>query len=328
MNLKPILLIAIFAIHLYNSEGQNTEHHIFSRDTSFNIVSEFNKQVKHHPHIVIAEKGDSSELIIHRDIAYYTPKTRSLKLDIIHPVTTCESQKHPVIILIHGGGWRSGDKKMEHPLAYALARKGYATVCVEYRLSMEATYPAAIQDLIAAIRWVKNQSDKYPFDTRKIVLQGTSAGGQLAALLGSINATKNIFEVDYLNHIKENVQAVVNIDGVLAFIHPESGEGHDRPDRPSAATLWFGSTVNENPEARHQASALTHVNENTAPMLFINSSIPRFRAGRDDMIDAMKRYGIYTRHHVHEGSMHTFWLFNPWFEPTVDLIDAFLRDVL
>lgn len=328
MNLKLLLITTYFSLCLSNSYGQNIESQILPRDTSFNIKSEFNKQVKHHPYIVIADIGDTSDLTIYRNIAYYTPENRSLKLDIIHPSAVGEIQKLPVIILIHGGGWRSGDRKLEHPLAYALARKGYATVCVEYRLSMEALYPAAVEDLIAAIRWVKNQGENYPFDTEKLVLQGTSAGGQLAALLGSINASKNIFDVDFLAHIKENVQAVVNIDGVLAFIHPESGEGYDRPDRPSAATLWFGSTVAEYPEARHQASALTHVNKNTAPMLFINSSIPRFRAGRDDMIAAMNSYGIYTSHFVHEGSMHTFWLFHPWFKPTVDMIDAFLREVL
>src|SRR5690606_26802073 len=110
------------------------------------------------------------------------------------------------------------------------------------------------------------------------------------------------------------VQAVINIDGISAFIHPASGEGQDRPGKPSAATLWFGSSVDEDPESRYEASALTYINPQSAPMLFINSSIPRFGAGRDDVIKKLETFGIAYRTYQHEDCMHTFWLFHPWFK--------------
>ncbi|NJO88768.1 MAG: hypothetical protein HC831_07260 [Chloroflexia bacterium] len=107
---------------------------------------------------------------------------------------------------------------------------------------------------------------------------------------------------------------MVNIDGVLAFIHPESGEGNDKPGKPSAATLWFGSTVEQDSLVRHEASALTHVNKNSAKFLFINSSLPRFHTGRDDMIKKLNKYLIYNEVMTIEDTPHTIWLFHPWFD--------------
>lgn len=297
-------------------------------DTSFNIRSEYKKQVKYYPNIKIATVGDTSGLRILRNVEYLKIDKRALHLDIIRPQQKQQKRRLPVIIFIHGGGWRSGNKTMEHPLAFEMARRGYACVCVEYRLSTEATYPAAVVDVITAVRWVRAHAKQYGFHPSQIVLEGTSSGGQLAALIGSINGSKKIYDVPGYAHISEKVQGVINIDGVLAFIHPESGEGKDKPGKPSAATLWFNSTVDENPAVRYEASALTYVNKKSAPVLFINSSIPRFHSGRDDMIKEMNRYGIAARVYEHEHCMHTFWLFHPWFNQTADWMDHFLKDQL
>ena len=99
----------------------------------------------------------------------------------------------------------------------------------------------------------------------------------LAALIGSTN-NNSIFENNDVNQkTTSNVQAIVDIDGILAFKHPESEEG-------TAAGLWLGGSYEEKPEIWKQASALTHTDKNTPPTLFINSSKKRFHAGRDDMI--------------------------------------------
>jgi acetyl esterase/lipase len=325
--LKPLMIIA-FATIAFHSNSQNRAISEIPGDTSFNIQSEFIKQVRNFPYIEIVGIGDTLSLIIHRNVEYNRIEERRLHADIIYPVPQKKNESYPVIILIHGGGWRSGDKSMEHPLAFELARRGYATICIEYRLSMEAKYPAALEDVITAIKWTKLNPHKYPFNTSKVVLQGTSAGAQLASLAGSLNGTKKLFDIPYYKKQSEKVQAVINLDGVLALTHPDSGEGQDRPDRPSAATLWFGATSSEAPELWQQASALTHVNKASAPTLFISSSIPRFHAGRDDMTVRLNSYKITTEVHEHENCMHTFWLFYPWFDQTVEWIDQFLKRVL
>lgn len=323
-------LAILFLLIAHSTSAQyvnNVNLERFPVDTSYNVQSEYNKHIQSYPFITVAPIGDTTQLKIYRNQIYATINNRYLHVDIILPLKN-KKKKHPVVLLIHGGGWRSGNKTMEWPMAFELARRGYAAVCVEYRLSPEAVYPAGVMDVQTAIRWVKNNSRKYGFDKNKIALMGNSAGGQIASLLGAINHNHSTFTGPLYRNRSNKVQAVVNLDGILAFIHPESGEGQDRPGRPSAATLWFGKPVEKDSVSRIEASALTHVNSKTAPMLFINSSIPRFHSGRDDMIQKMSTFGIKTKVYTHDNTMHTFWLFNPWFSETMELADTFLKEVL
>lgn len=332
MNLRVIYRLMLAGLLLWlaaiTAMGQsNVTGALSPPDTSFNVRSEFKKQVKNYPLIEVATLGDTSSLTIIRDVVYANHGERLLKADVVFPQLACPKQL-PVIVFIHGGGWRSGDKSMEHPMAFEMARRGYAAVVIEYRRSTEALYPAAVRDIVTAIKWVKANKAAYPFNSDQIILSGTSSGGQLAALIGSINDTNHLFNTNQYPDQNAEVQAVINIDGISAFIHPESGEGQDRPGKPSAATLWFGSSVTDDPESRNQASALTYVNPHSAPMLFINSSIPRFGAGKDDMVEKLAGYGIAHQTHQHNDCMHTFWLFHPWFNQTIEWMDAFLKSTI
>ena len=116
------------------------------------------------------------------------------------------------------------------------------------------------------------------------------------------------------------MQAAVDIDGILSFKHPESAEA-------ASASLWLSGTYEQNPENWTQASALTHADKNTVPFLFINSSLPRFHAGRDDMIAKMNLFSIYSEVHTMPDTPHPFWFFHPWFEPTMKYTFDFLEKV-
>lgn len=328
MTISAKYLLLILTMLPWSGFGQHLQkmHSTINADTSFNITSEFRKQVKQYPHISIAE-ADTSELTVYRDLVYGRIKSRKLHLDLFTPGNDLK-EPLPVIILIHGGGWRSGDKSMEWPLATALARKGYLTICPEYRLSPEALYPAAVTDISSVIRWIRRHASGYGADPLRIALSGTSAGGQLAALMGSVNDSKKLFHHGKLKRVDGKVQAVVDIDGILAFIHPESGEGADRPGKPSAATLWFGSNAAEKQYLWIQASPLSHVHGGTAPFLFLNSAQPRFHAGREDFISKLDSLGIFNQVHTIPDTPHTFWLFHPWFPEVVDVVTDFLDKVM
>jgi pectinesterase len=133
-------------------------------------------------------------------------------------------QPHPAILIIHGGGWRSGNRAQHIPLAQKLASLGYATFTAEYRLSTEALYPAAVQDLKAAVRWIRSNASQYHVDANKIASLGFSAGGQLASLVGNTNGVQTFEANEGVTGVSSDVQAIVDIDGIVAFIHPESGE--------------------------------------------------------------------------------------------------------
>lgn len=229
-------------------------------------------------------------------------------------------------MIIHGGGWRSGNRTQHYPLAQRLAGLGYVCFTPEYRLSAEALYPAAVYDLKSALRWIRANAKKYNVDTNKIAVLGFSAGGELAAFLGTTMGNSK-FEGDECNpKSSSSVNAIVDLDGTLSFVHPESGEGDDSK-RISAATYWFGYSKKENPKLWEEASPLTYVSKNTPPTLFINSSIERMHAGRTGFLKVLKENHIYSEVKTFSDAPHSFPLFDPWFEPTVKYTDEFLKKI-
>ncbi len=289
------------------------------RDTSYNIQSAYEKHKKNHPFIKIAGAELPKGVKEKRDVVYRTSGERELMADVFYPAKKSKGG-YPGVLLIHGGGWRTGDKSLLVPLAQQLAANGYVAVAAEYRLSLEAPYPAAVHDLKQAVRWMRAHAKELKLDTTQIAVLGSSAGGQLAALLGTTGGMEKLEgEGDYKEH-SSRFQAIVDIDGVLAFKHPDSSEG-------SMAAQWLGGSYDEATENWQEASALTHAGPETPPVLFLASSYPRFLAGRQDMIKILDQHGIYTETHHFEDAPHSFWLFHPWFEPTVNYTLTFLDKV-
>jgi len=294
-------------------------------DTSYTTQSAFQSTLKTHPHIKLVEEIVSEKVLSNENSTYCHIGDRPLLMDGFFP-SVKPVKPATAIIIIHGGGWRTGNKTQHHPLAQRLTEKGYICFTPEYRLSTEALYPAAVLDIKAAIRWVHLNAKVYNIDTNKIAVMGFSAGGELAAFMGATNGMTD-FEDRICNFSASGtVKAVIDIDGILSFIHPESGEGDDSK-RTSAASYWFGYPKKDNPELWKQASALTHVGKHSPPYLFLNSSVARMHAGREDFIKELNKYGTYSEVHEFEGAPHSFCLFDPWFEPTVKYIDDFLKKV-
>lgn len=297
------------------------------RDTSFTVNSAAAGVQKKYASARIVTSNLPKGVIAKEDIVYASHGKRELHLDLFRPEKS-KGGPFPAVILIHGGGWRSGDKSMQVPLAEHLAARGYATAAVEYRLSLEAPYPAAVYDLKAAIRWMRAHCAEYAIDSTRIAVSGCSAGGQLAALIGTTNGDER-FEGDGggAGH-SSNVQAIVDVDGILDFTDPAESGKDTIPGKLSAGAAWFDATYKEKPELWVEASPLVHVSENTPPILFINSSLERFHAGRDEMIEKLKALNTYYEVHTIPNTPHTFWLFHPWFEPTCDFITEFLDRTL
>lgn len=291
-------------------------------DTSFNLTKEMEKVKKQYPSISLPEI--TATVVEERNLNYVNTGNRNLQLDAFY-IKQKSKKKNPAIIIIHGGGWRSGNRTQHYALAQALAVKGYACFTPEYRLSTEAYYPAAVQDIKAAVQWIKTNAAKYAVDTNKIVLMGFSAGGQLAALVGNTNGYQQ-FEPRTKLKTSTNVHAIADIDGTLSFIHPESSETKPSPNI-GASEYWLGYNTTENPELWKEASPLSHAGVNSLPTLFLNSSLERMHAGREDYIRILQQHNIYTEVHTFENSPHSFCLFEPWFTPTVNYINVFLKKV-
>src|SRR5947209_6242015 len=85
--------------------------------------------------------------------AQSTAGSRKLLIDVFYPAAKAK-EKRPAIMIIFGGGWRSGNRTQHYPLAQRLADKGYVCFTPDYRLSTEALFPAAVYDLKSALRWI------------------------------------------------------------------------------------------------------------------------------------------------------------------------------
>ncbi len=294
-------------------------------DTSYTNHSAYTSSKKQYPDIKLVEEFHFASVKEKKNIAYCEPDKRKLMLDVFYPPDKNKKER-TAIIIIHGGGWRTGNRTQHYPLAQKLASLGYVCFTPEYRLSTEALFPAAIFDIKASIRWVHKHAAEYNIDTSKVVVLGFSAGGEIAAFIGTTGDMPLFEGGNCDNGFGTHVNAVVDIDGTLSFVHPESGEGDDSK-RTSAATYWFGYPKAEKPELWKIASPLTYADKQSPPTLFLNSSVARMHAGRNDYVDMMNKYGTYTEVHEFENSPHSFCLFDPWFEPTVKYIDEFLNKV-
>ncbi|MFN9238248.1 MAG: alpha/beta hydrolase fold domain-containing protein [Planctomyces sp.] len=149
-----------------------------------------------------------------RDLAYVEGGDESQKLDLYLPEQPAAGPL-PLIVHIHGGGWRGGSK---FPCPFlVLVNRGYAVASIEYRFSQKAVFPAQIQDCQAAIRWLRGHAGKYGLDAEKVGVIGGSAGGHLSALVGTAGGAKAFPQIGGFSDQPDDVQCVCDIFGPANF---------------------------------------------------------------------------------------------------------------
>lgn len=311
----------ILGILLWALSGQ-AQSNYYPRDTTYTIQSAYEKARQKYPDIEAVWPKLPRSVASHENVVYLELENgRQLHLDVYHPKRKGK-KKRPAVLMIHGGGWMAGSKENMRPMAQQLAQKGYVAVVAEYRLGGEAPYPAGVQDLKTAVRWMRANAENYGIDSGKIAAYGCSAGAHLASLLGATNKLTLYDYHETYNGYSAEVQAVLNIDGIVSFIHPEA-----EPEWTGrSANAWLGDYQKNYPRWK-EASPLTYADENLPPFLFVNSSFPRFHAGREDLRALLQENGTYYEAQTFAGSPHGFWLFKPWFKPTLTYSVGFLREV-
>ncbi|MEW6759407.1 MAG: alpha/beta hydrolase [Pseudomonadota bacterium] len=281
--------------------------------TPYNAETTYRKLVRDYPFIRIAGSETPASVQLRKDLVYLQHPGLALGLDLYLPQPG--PTPAPLVILVHGGGWASGDRTGMAPLAARLAARGFAAATVSYRLSGQARYPAAVTDVRESLRWLRDNAAGFGIDPGRVAISGASAGGQIASLVGMLEP--------------QAVGAVINIDGLSDFTTEESRKHEDDPNKkPSAAGAWFGGRYAEKAPLWRAASPITHVGKDSPPVLFIISGVPRFSVGREAMAAKLASYGIASDTVALPGTPHSFWLFDPWVEPTVEAMDAFLRRTL
>jgi len=183
----------------------------------------------------------------------------------------------PLMIWIHGGAWLAGSKT--NPPVLYLVDKGFAVASIQYRFSSDAIWPAQAYDCKAAVRFLRANAAKYNLDPDRFGVGGDSAGGHLAAFIGTSGDVKEM-EGDLGNtNISSRVQAVVDWFGptdvtlMAQQSGPDSMIQHDSPDSPESKLL--GGPVQEKRDLAKTANPLTYIDENDPPFLIMHGDKDR-----------------------------------------------------
>jgi acetyl esterase/lipase len=223
---------------------------------------------------------------VHENLVYGVASGETLLLDVFEPANNTGLPR-PGIILIHGGAWNSFDKSTMWPLAHFLALAGFVAIPVDYRLFNNDInhWPAQLDDVQTAVRWVRANSEKYNIDRNHIGAYGHSAGGQLALLLGMVDTRDNSDPA--LAKYSSKVQAVVDAAGPTDFTTQSD------PDGIQYMTNFLGADFAKHPEVWRDASPISHVAKSNAPILTIHGTkdemIPV--AASDTLDEALKKAG-------------------------------------
>jgi acetyl esterase/lipase len=207
---------------------------------------------------------------IQRDLVYKRVNGAVLALDLYCPENV--SGPLPVIIWLHAGGWSRGRK--EQCPAVTLVQDGYAVASIDYRLTDVAPFPAQIEDCKAAIRWLRANASKYNLDPDRIGAWGFSAGGHLAALLGTSGGVKELEGNGDNMSYSSRVQAVCVVSGpgdLLQLYRDATGPSgaEMNPKVKPALEALIGVPVEENKAKAMAASPISYVSKDDPPFLII-----------------------------------------------------------
>ncbi len=263
-------------------------------------------------------------VIAFEEVTYAHRSSGDLGLDLYRPAG---NEALPAVIIIHGGGWVAGDRRMERAFAKTLAARGYVAVPVSYRLGTPGRFPAPIEDLKEAVRWLRAHAKDYHIDPARIAAVGGSAGANLASMLGVTNGQEAFSSEGENQTLSSDIQAVVNLDGTVTFM--DNTLINVSETQPSPYWEYVHGVYSRNRETWLAASPLYYVDRHSAPTLFIKSTcVQPVLVGRDEMAQRMGVLGVHAEVIQIPDTPHPFWLVHPWFEQVVADTDHFLRHEL
>jgi len=257
--------------------------------------------------LVDTEPAVPGNIKVEKDIVYRQVDSISLRLDIYRRKDL--DRDAPGLIFIHGGGWSKGKRSDYLPYLLDYAQKGYVTITVSYRLSGTAHFPAAVQDVQAAIQWVREHSAAHGIDPERIALIGGSAGGHLAMMAAYSDDGPD-----------EKVQAVVNIYGPSDLTTEYARNRNE-------CLHFIGRSYPESPDLYRAASPRSHISGDDPPTLIfhgtIDSLVPVSQS--DSLHDWLDRAGVPNEYHRLKGWPHTMDLAKKVNDYCQYYMDAFFK---
>jgi acetyl esterase/lipase len=196
----------------------------------------------------VAARGAEPKLDVQRNITFHQADGEKLQADLYR---LADAELRPAVILIHGGGWATGDKWNMADHACELARAGFVVFNINYRLAPKHKFPAQVDDCRAALKWVATEAAQYRIDTKRIGVYGYSAGAHLAALL-ACNPTSD----------QPAIKAVVAGGAPCDFSELEL--------KNRTLAYWLGGSRAEKPDVYKAASPKLYASPEDPPFFFFH----------------------------------------------------------
>lgn len=239
----------------------------------------------------------AAELITTKNIRYATRGGHPYRRTLLDVYTTKDAKARPVMLFIHGGGWRFGDKRGVQEKPRAFIDRGYIFVSMNYRFHPDVSFKEQAADVAAAIHWVKDHASEYGGDPRKLYLMGHSAGAHLAALVAT--------DAQYLAAEKlklSTISGVVLLDGAGYDVARQIKEAPLKRSRDLYRTVF-----SENAETHAAASPIEHVKRGTGIPRFLLIHVahrPDSKAQAESMAAKLKAAGVAAKAHSASGKTH------------------------
>jgi acetyl esterase/lipase len=195
------------------------------------------------------------------DVVYTKVKDWEGKTDLYLALN--ESKPTPIVINIHGGGWKSGSKDTQGGFS-PFFKAGFAVANMEYRMSGQAKAPAAIEDTRCMLIYITENAKKLNIDPNKIIIMGGSAGGHLA-LMGGLLANDHRFDINCLGTEKIKVAAIIDKYGIMDVWDWTYGPEH----KSSSPAFWLGDNA-KNEAFIQSVSPITYLTKNSPPIFIVN----------------------------------------------------------
>lgn len=227
--------------------------------------------------------------IAYREPSDDVPGSQRWRLDLAMPKDRGE-QPRPAVVFVHGGGWRSGDKRRSSFLTPALnyAANGYVTVTVNYRLLSHGPLSNCVEDVKCAVRWLRAHADDYNVDPERIGAYGNSAGAHLVSMLGLCPKSAGLEGDGPWQDESSNVQAVCASATPTSFLSPMNSRV-----RTSQNNGAQNGVMQMSDEMKAKVSPITYVSAEAPPFLLVHEASDRTVnvSQSDQLVEALKKAG-------------------------------------
>jgi acetyl esterase/lipase len=250
-------------------------------------------------HLGAALAAEKAGVDVKSDITYATVAGEELKLDLAEPKGLDHAA--PAIVMIHGGGWSAGKRQDMAGLMKEAAARGFVSATVSYRLAPKHRFPAQIEDVKCAIRYLRAHADELKIDPKRIGAMGISAGAHLSMMLGTLDSSDGM-EGDGGNPEQPSkVQAVVSFVGPTNLVWPQYTDV-----QVQILDAFLNGKPMDNQEACRKASPITYVNAGDAPtLMFFGTKDPLIDVGNAmQMCEALTKAGVPGRCELLLGASH------------------------